>query len=243
MLCYVILCYVMLCYVMLCYVMFVCSSIHFYISYFCYNNIKGLRAESRGLAVIQTQADELLPLKNKIDELKKRVKEVKKSISDILSNDEDMGLMYLMSPPEGRQQLEFDATNPYLPISQYPVDGSVVDTMSLEMLFENYLNEIEWIASEVEEVIDEITNTEENVVLQLDILRNRILRFELSLSMSSFVVTCGALVTGLFGMNLTSHLETEKHIFFIVTFAMITGMAAMWLKFVRYGQETFGKPL
>ena len=200
-----------------------------------------MRAESRGLAVIQTQADELLPLKNKIDELKKRVKEVKKSISDILSNDEDMNLMYLASPPEGGQ-LGFDATNPYLPTSQYPVDGAV-DTMSLEMLFENYLNEIEWIASEVEEVIDEITNTEENVVLQLDILRNRILRFELSLSMSSFVVTCGALVTGLFGMNLTSQLETEKHIFFIVTFAMITGMAAMWLKFVRYGQETFGKAL
>jgi Mg2+ and Co2+ transporter CorA len=152
-----------------------------------------------------------------------------------------MNLMYLMSPQEGRQQLEFDANNPFLPASQKPDD--LVDTMSLEMLFENYLNEIEWIASEVEEVIDEITNTEENVVLQLDILRNRILRFELSLSMSSFVVTCGALVTGLFGMNLTSHLETEKHIFYIVTVAMITGMAAMWLKFVRYGHETFGKAL
>jgi magnesium transporter len=200
-----------------------------------------LRAESRGLAVIQTQADELLPLKNKIDELRKRVKEVKKSISDILSNDEDMNLMYLMSPKEGKQQLEFDASNPFLPASQKPDD--TVDTMSLEMLFENYLNEIEWIASEVEEVIDEITNTEENVVLQLDILRNRILRFELSLSMSSFVVTCGALVTGLFGMNLTSQLETEKHVFYIVTVAMITGMAAMWLKFVRYGHETFGKAL
>lgn len=200
-----------------------------------------MRAESRGLAVIQTQADELLPLKNKIDELRKRVKEVKKSISDILSNDEDMNLMYLMPPKEGKQQLEFDASNPFLQASQHLED--LVDTMSLEMLFENYLNEIEWIASEVEEVIDEITNTEENVVLQLDILRNRILRFELSLSMSSFVVTCGALVTGLFGMNLTSHLETEKHIFYFVTVAMITGMAAMWLKFVRYGHETFGKAL
>ena len=224
---------------MLCYMM---CSIHFYSPFFWLHNFEGLRAESRGLAVIQTQADELLPLKNKIDELKKRVKEVKKSISDILSNDEDMNLMYLMSPPEGTQLLDYDASNSYLQTSQYPVDAPV-DTMSLEMLFENYLNEIEWIASEVEEVIDEITNTEENVVLQLDILRNRILRFELSLSMSSFVVTCGALVTGLFGMNLTSHLETEKHIFYIVTVAMITGMAAMWLKFVRYGQETFGKPL
>ena len=36
----------------------------------------------------------------------------------------------------------------------------------------------------------------ENVVLQIDLLRNRILKFELILSISSFVITCGALVTG-----------------------------------------------
>lgn len=36
----------------------------------------------------------------------------------------------------------------------------------------------------------------ENVVLQIDLLRNRILKFELILSISSFVVTCGALVSG-----------------------------------------------
>ena len=29
------------------------------------------------------------------------------------------------------------------------------------MLFENYLNEVEWISSEIEDVIDEIKNTEE----------------------------------------------------------------------------------
>ena len=36
----------------------------------------------------------------------------------------------------------------------------------------------------------------ENVVLLLDLLRNRILKFELLLSVASFVVTLGALVTG-----------------------------------------------
>jgi hypothetical protein len=35
-----------------------------------------------------------------------------------------------------------------------------VDTTELEMLFENYLMQIEWISSEIEEVLDEITNTE-----------------------------------------------------------------------------------
>ncbi len=58
---------------------------------------------------------------------------------------------------------------------------ALLGAMNLEMLFENYLNEVEWIRAEIEREIDEITNTEENVVLQLDIIRNRVLRFELLL--------------------------------------------------------------
>ena len=223
--------------------------------------------------MIQTQADELLPLKNKIDELKKRVKEIKRAITDILSNDNDMNQMYLSytdvtnndiivdinsnsnmdSDNDGNEDnnennnennnfINPDGMKIY---SNKNIDvkneNIIVDTMNLEMLFENYLNEVEWIASEVEEVIDEITNTEENVVLQLDLLRNRILRFELSLSMSSYVVTCGALITGLFGMNLISHLETDKNVFYIVTALLVSGMAAMYTSFNNYQKKTFGE--
>lgn len=218
------------------------------------------------MEVIQTQADELLPLKNKIDELKKRVKEIKRAITDILSNDDDMNQMYLSDSEiinndiiadnnainsnsdsnsndnENDNFMKLDGMKTY---SKTHSDGKneniIIDTMNLEMLFENYLNEIEWIASEVEEVIDEITNTEESVVLQLDLLRNRILRFELSLSMSSYVVTCGALITGLFGMNLISHLETDKNVFYIVTALLVSGMAAMYTSFNNYQKKAFGE--
>ena len=191
--------------------------------------------------MIQTQADELLPLKNKIDELKKRIREVRRAITEILSNDNDMSMMYLSTSREKKANID-EILNVEIPSdSNYKKSNS--DTMNLEMLFENYLNEIEWMASEVEEILDEIKNTEENVVLQLDILRNRILRFELSLSMSSFVVTCGALVTGLFGMNLTSHLELNKNMFYIVSALMTAAMSAMWIQFNRYGFKTFGRAL
>jgi magnesium transporter len=183
--------------------------------------LKDLKDESRGLYVVRTQVDELLPLKNKIDELRKRVKEIKGAMNDILNNDEDMSLMYL-SPLSDLELKDIEIR------SSFKIDGikdsvPFLDTMNLELLFENYLNEIEWIASEVEDVIDEITNTEENVVLQLNILTNRILRFELFLSMSTFVVTCGALTTGLFGMNLVSHLEADPRVFYIVTALLSTG--------------------
>lgn len=183
--------------------------------------LKELKDESSGLYVVRTQVDELLPLKNKIDELRKRVKEIKGAMNEILNNDEDMSLMYL-SPLSDLELKDIEIR------SSFKIDGvkdavPILDTMNLEMLFENYLNEIEWIDSEIEDVIDEITNTEENVVLQLNILTNRILRFELFLSMSTFVVTCGALTTGLFGMNLVSHLEADPKVFYIVTALISTG--------------------
>ena len=60
------------------------------------STLKALQAESRGLQdVLTTQVDELLPLKNKLDELRKRVKEIKRAMTDVLNNDEDMAMMYL----------------------------------------------------------------------------------------------------------------------------------------------------
>ena len=230
--------------------------------------LAGLRAESRGLDVIITQVDELLPLKNKIDELRKRAKEIKRAITEILSNDEDMAMMYLKdkNPINKGDLLDLGVLSGGILIETNNKDGDITennqqkqqqqqqqqqilmttttdnkiqqfDTMNLEMLFENYLNEIEWIASEVEEMIDEITNTEENVVLQLDLLRNRILRFELNLSIASFVVTCGALVTGLFGMNLLNHMELNSFVFYIVTALLASGMAGIFTSLIKYGKR------
>ena len=61
----------------------------------------------------------------------------------------------------------------------------------------------------MEDEIDEITNTEESLVLQLDLLRNRLLRFELMLSISSFIITRGT-YHGFIGMNLLSHIEFHR---------------------------------
>ena len=55
--------------------------------------LTALRSESKGLEVVQTQVDELLPLKNTLDELQKRVREFRRAINDLLSNDEDMDLI------------------------------------------------------------------------------------------------------------------------------------------------------
>ena len=242
--------------------------------------LNGLRAESRGLDVVQTQVDELLPLKNKLDELRKRVKEIKRAITEVLASDEDMAMMQLGGASASKEQQVgagagpgaallavgtgssskaqreagvdmADGSDAALPGTSSSGGGGVLSAdedaltsahntagvVNLEMMFENYLNEVEWISAEVEDEIDEIRNTEENVVLQLDLLRNRILKFELLLSISSFVVTCGALVTGLFGMNLFSHLETNGFVFYVVTAVLAASMAGGFLSFTRYARR------
>jgi magnesium transporter len=227
-----------------------------------------LTAESRGLDVVQTQVDELLPLKNKLDVLRKRVKEVKRAITEILNSDEDMAMMQLGSPfiyktgasairkrqedteeaGEGAGAVEEGESIDVSNDTQYKKETQSLSagegegeqylaTMNLEMLFESYLNEVEWIGAELEDELDEITNTEENVVLQLDLLRNRLLRFELMLSISSFVVGCGALITGLFGMNLLSHIEFHKTAFYVVTALMVGGMLSGFLAFKRFARR------
>jgi magnesium transporter len=223
--------------------------------------LTGLRAESRGLEVLKTQVDELLPLKNKIDELRKRVKEIKRAITEVLNNDEDLQMMYLCDPinstladslptdskivsiTDGTEEvgmsmsmsMSSNVVGDNCPVAV--ASSLVADTTNVEMLFENYLNEIEWISSEVEDVVDEITNTEESVSLQLEVQTNRILRLEAQLSIASFVVTCGALVTGLFGMNLLSHMETDTRVFYFVSFVITGGMTSLWLALTRYGRR------
>jgi magnesium transporter len=224
--------------------------------------LEGMRSQSKGLEVVQTQVDELLPLKNQLDDLKKRVKELKRAVVALYDSDEDMANMYLgpanlpSNAIQAQAQAQVQAQVQVQLQVQVEEDGDAVGStraevaaapldegdqetveMNLEMLLENYVNEIEWISTEVEDLMDEIMNSEENLVLQLDIIRNRMLRFELLLSMSSFVVGTGALVTGAFGMNLLSHLESHKGMLWKVSGGLVGIMTGMTIGGVTYGRR------
>ena len=136
--------------------------------------LKGLRSESRGLDLVQTQVDELLPLKNKLDDLSKRVKEFKRAINDVLNNDDDMLLICNLpsiEKQESLEKIEKDTKSENLDISsnhkkEINKQNINIKSLELEMLFENYLNEVEWISAEIEEITDEVTNTEGTFFLQ-----------------------------------------------------------------------------
>lgn len=103
------------------------------------------------------------------------------------------------------------------------------------MMFENYLMQLEWADTEIREVQHAIRNTEDTVEIQLDLLRNRILRFELVLNIVTSVVSFGCLVTGLFGMNLLSGVEAHPSAFYLVTVIGGVTMAAVLALAFIYG--------
>ncbi|CAN0088062.1 unnamed protein product, partial [Laminaria digitata] len=85
----------------------------------------------------------LLPLKNELDELQETLVSVCKCMNEVLMNDEDMALMYLTA---GEQS-----------------GGAARDPrqhQEVEMLFENYLFQVELLASDVREFQNEVRNTE-----------------------------------------------------------------------------------
>ena len=72
-----------------------------------------------------------------------------------------------------------------------------------------------------------VKNSEELMEIELALIRNRILRFELLLEISGLMVACGAAVTGLFGMNLVSHFEENSWMFYGITGVIAVLMAAV----------------
>jgi magnesium transporter len=252
--------------------------------------LEDLRDSSKGLSVLQTQIDTLLPLKNQFNDLDKRCAEIKRCLNDILNDDETLEQFYLNQPllnlsgsskqlkgrfnneggnghkneretkklnrgsklvikrknlyslsSSSRKKHEHGLSSSAFTAKSLSENNQDINTISLEILLENYLHEIEWISSEITHHVDEIKNTEDTVSISLDLIRNRILKFELFLSISSFVISFGAFITGLFGMNLLNHYETNSFMFskvssgLLIVMILLFGNMAFYIKKAKLG--------
>jgi magnesium transporter len=103
------------------------------------------------------------------------------------------------------------------------------------MLMLSCCRQLEWADTEIKEIQHAIRNTEDTVEIQLDLLRNRIMRFELFLNMLSSVLALGAVVTGVFGMNLQSGYEIHPTYFVRVTALLTVVMLAFLGVGIMYG--------
>jgi len=73
-----------------------------------------------------------------------------------------------------------------------------------------------------------IDDTEELIRLQLDLARNQMLKLEMLLTIGTFCAGIGAVVVGIFGMNLTSHYEEHEQMFYLVCTALAMLLSAIF---------------
>lgn len=107
------------------------------------NTLLGFQAPTRGFQdVIIKRVDELLPLKNSLDELRKRVKDLKRALTDTLNSDDDLKLMCLTDLQEGLRVSHYAEgwIDPELcrndPTEKPIKELNTLSIMSIEMIFE-----------------------------------------------------------------------------------------------------------
>ncbi|KAE8257222.1 hypothetical protein A4X13_0g2500 [Tilletia indica] len=176
--------------------------------------------ESLDSHINQENLGRLLQYSRKVNAFLRRAQGVKTSASEVMESDEDMALMYLTDAQAGN-----------------PRDPNTSSIEELELLLESFEKQVEEVVSEAESMASNIQNTQEVVELILDSNRNDLLNLDLRTSLTTLAVSSGTLVSGLFGMNLLSHLEEHPHAFFGISslVGLITAcvMALGWRMLAR----------
>ncbi|KAF5751587.1 magnesium transporter MRS2-11 chloroplastic [Tripterygium wilfordii] len=93
----------------------------------------------------------------------------------------------------------------------------------IEMLLENYLQRCESCHGQAERLLDSAKEMEDSIAVNLSSRRLEVSRVELLLQVGTFCVAIGALVAGIFGMNLRSYLEEHAFAFWLTTVGIIVG--------------------
>ncbi|KAJ0266593.1 Magnesium transporter MRS2-11 [Hirschfeldia incana] len=108
-----------------------------------------------------------------------------------------------------------------------PLDKQIAEEEEeeIEMLLENYLQRCESCHGQAERLLDSAKEMEDSIAVNLSSRRLEVSRFELLLQVGTFCVAGGALIAGIFGMNLRSYLEEQPFAFWLTTGGIIIGAA------------------
>ncbi|THU68341.1 hypothetical protein C4D60_Mb08t02900 [Musa balbisiana] len=117
-----------------------------------------------------------------------------------------------------------------------PLDRQIAEEEEeeIEMLLENYLQRCESCHGQAERLLDSAKEMEDSIAVNLSSRRLEVSRVELLLQVGAFCVSVGALVAGIFGMNLKSYLEEKVCAFWLTTAGIIIGAVAAFFVVYSY---------
>jgi len=157
-------------------------------------------AAANRAAVTEDMLEELRLVKQSLVELDSRASAIRAMLLEVLDDPEDIRGMRLeygvaatrssASPPSAKQ-LENAADE-------------------VENLLEYYLQRCEAAHGEAERLLENTRDLEESVSVSLSARRYEVNKLELYLSVATFAISCGALITGVFGMNLRNTARNRR---------------------------------
>ena len=138
---------------------------------------------------------ELVQLKEKVDQHKRNTDLSSKAILDLLAHDEDLISMYLSD--------------------QKTRDLS--DHIQIELLLEASTKQMAELLRSISDLSDSVQTLESAIGFILDTVRNDLLAFEIRINILTMGLGLGALIAGIFGMNLLHGFEQNPQAFYFIS--------------------------
>ena len=167
--------------------------------------------------VTAERLEELRRVKQVLLQLDARAGALRQTLLDILDDDEDVRGMVFIDTAENEAGKEMDDA----------IEEEV------ENLIEYYLQRHETCHSEAERLLSGARDLEESLSVSLSSRRYEVTRMELTLSIASFATSLGAMVAGIFGMNLQSRLEMSVTAFYGTSAAIVLGAVTIFFFIFR----------
>ncbi|CAM6127355.1 unnamed protein product [Calypogeia fissa] len=104
----------------------------------------------------------------------------------------------------------------------------------MEMLLEYYLQRCESTHGQAMKLLSSAKEMEDSIAVNLSSRRLEVSRLELLLQVGTFCAALGALIAGIFGMNLKSYLEERVLAFWFTTGGIIFGGLALFIYMFNY---------
>lgn len=151
-------------------------------------------------------------------------------------------LLDILEDPHEIRQISIMGRNCTLDKDNYDIKCSVPlekqsaeeEEEEIEMLFENYLQRCESCHGQAERLLDSAREMEDSISVNLSSRRLEVSRLELLLQVGTFCVGVGALIAGIFGMNLKSYLEEQAFAFWLTTGGIIVGAVVAFFLMYTY---------
>lgn len=178
--------------------------------------------------------------------LESRAETIREMLEEILDDEDELLKLNLSSRPhredriKQRERCRLDLErnglsshqNTLADLEDEEEEGKEIE--EVEDLLEYYMQRAGCVESEARQILEGARDLEESIGVSLSGRKFEVNRLELMLSMGSFAAAIGAMVSGIFGMNLRSNLEMSLAGFYGMTGLIIFGCCYVFFSLLRY---------